>query len=278
MRVSSVRSTYCFVAKGEQLAQVIRVVVADATPTEPAEVTLLGDGLLWAESWQGCLDPTWAGRADGPAWAPGADAGLVTPARFTSAPDLPDGVVVEVPVLFDPALPAGSVVALQAVVQSGEARAVAEGEVVVREPGWRMLMVPHFHYDPVWWNTQAGYTSGWDELVWAQDRRESFQHSGLALVEAHLEKARVDPLYKVVFAEVDYLKPYWDLYPDRREELRSLIQAGRVEIVGGTYNEPNTNLTGAETAIRSAVYGIGFQRDVMGADPKERLAAGRVRP
>ena len=268
MRVSSVRSTYCFVAKGEQLAQVIRVVVADATPTEPAEVTLLGDGLLWAESWQGCLDPTWAGRADGPAWVPGADAGLATPARFTSAPDLPDGVVVEVPVLFDPALPSGSVVALRAVVQSGEARAVAEGGVVVREPGWRMLMVPHFHYDPVWWNTQAGYTSGWDELVWAQDRRESFQHSGLALVEAHLEKARVDPLYKVVFAEVDYLKPYWDLYPDRREELRSLIQAGRVEIVGGTYNEPNTNLTGAETAIRSAVYGIGFQRDVMGADPR----------
>ena len=31
MRVSSVRSTYCFVAKGDRLAQVIRVVVADAT-------------------------------------------------------------------------------------------------------------------------------------------------------------------------------------------------------------------------------------------------------
>jgi alpha-mannosidase len=131
-----------------------------------------------------------------------------------------------------------------------------------------MLMVPHFHYDPVWWNTQAAYTSGWDELVWAQDRRETFQHSGLALVEAHLERTRIDPLYKVVFAEVDYLKPFWDLYPDRRQELRDLIAAGRVEIVGGTYNEPNTNLTGAETAIRAAVYGLGFQRDVMGAHPQ----------
>ena len=268
MRISSVRSTYCFVATGDRLAQVIRVVVADATPTAPAEVSLVGEGLQWAEPWRGCLDPTWAGRADGPAWVPSADAGLGTPARFTSAPDLPDGVVVEVPVLFDPALPSGSVVAIRAVAQSGEARAEAGGDVVVREPGWRMLMVPHFHYDPVWWNTQAGYTSGWDELVWAQDRRESFQHSGLALVEAHLERARVDPRYKVVFAEVDYLKPYWDLYPDRRAELRSLIQAGRVEIVGGTYNEPNTNLTGAETAIRAAVYGLGFQRDVMGADPR----------
>ena len=268
MRISSVRSTYCFVATGDRLAQVIRVVVADATPTALAEVSLVGEGLQWAEPWRGCLDPTWTGRADGPAWVPSADAGLGTPARFTSAPNLPDGVVVEVPVRFDPALPSGSVVAIRAVVQSGEARAEAGGDVVVREPGWRMLMVPHFHYDPVWWNTQAGYTSGWDELVWAQDRRESFQHSGLALVEAHLERARVDPRYKVVFAEVDYLKPYWDLYPDRRAELRSLIQAGRVEIVGGTYNEPNTNLTGAETAIRAAVYGLGFQRDVMGADPR----------
>lgn len=42
----------------------------------------------------------------------------------------------------------------------------------------------------------------------------------------------------------------------------------RLEIVGCTYNEPDTNLTGAETVIRGAIYGMGFQRDVLGADPK----------
>src|SRR6266511_1737313 len=41
----------------------------------------------------------------------------------------------------------------------------------------------------------------------------------------------------------------------------------RVELVGGTYNEPNTNLTCIETTIRNAVYGIGFQRHVIGAAP-----------
>ena len=45
------------------------------------------------------------------------------------------------------------------------------------------------------------------------------------------------------------------------------MTAGRVELLGGTYNEPNTNLTGAETTIRNAVYGIGFQRDIVGGDP-----------
>ena len=47
-----------------------------------------------------------------------------------------------------------------------------------------------------------------------------------------------------------------------------LIAAGRVEIMGGTYNEPNTNLTGSETTIRNLVYGVGYQRDVLGADPQ----------
>ena len=79
--------------------------------------------------------------------------------------------------------------------------------------------------------------------------------------------ARREPEYKFVLAEVDYLKPYWDTHPQDRADLRRLIAEGRVEVMGGTYNEPNTNLTSPETAIRNFVHGIGFQRDVMGADP-----------
>lgn len=36
-------------------------------------------------------------------------------------------------------------------------------EFVVAEPGWTMHMISHFHYDPVWWNTQGAYTSVWTE-------------------------------------------------------------------------------------------------------------------
>ena len=73
--------------------------------------------------------------------------------------------------------------------------------------------------------------------------------------------ARREPEYKFVLAEVDYLKPYWDTHPEDRADLRRLIAEGRVEIMGGTYNEPNTNLTSPETTIRNFVHGIGFQRD-----------------
>lgn len=136
-------------------------------------------------------------------------------------------------------------------------------EFVVAEPGWTMYMVSHFHYDPVWWNTQGAYTSVWTEDPPGQCK----QNNAFALVAAHLEMARRDPDYKFVLAEVDYLKPYFDAHPEDREDLLRFLAERRVEVMGGTYNEPNTNLTGPETSIRNFVHGIGFQRDVLGAAP-----------
>jgi alpha-mannosidase len=141
--------------------------------------------------------------------------------------------------------------------------AEASFQFVVAEPGWTMFMVSHFHYDPVWWNTQAGYTSEWTEDPPGRAR----QTNGFELVHAHLEMARREPEYKFVLAEVDYLKPYWDTRPEDRADLRRFFAEGRVEVMGGTYNEPNTNLTSPETTIRNLVHGIGFQRDVLGAEP-----------
>ena len=142
-------------------------------------------------------------------------------------------------------------------------------DIVPAQPGWTVWMVPHFHYDPVWWNTQAAYTDTWDEAGdEAQRFRMAFQQTGFALVKLHLTTARRDPDYKFVLAEVDYLKPYWDAHPEDRAYLRQLLAEGRLEIMGGTYNEPNTNLTSAETTARNFVYGDGFQRGVLGADPQ----------
>jgi len=146
-------------------------------------------------------------------------------------------------------------------VQAGSAE--FDFEFTVAEPGWTMHMISHFHYDPVWWNTQGAYTSVWIEDPPGRCR----QHNAFALVAAHLEMARREPVYKFVLAEVDYLKPYFDAHPEDRADLLRFLAEGRIEVMGGTYNEPNTNLTGPETAIRNFVHGIGFQRDVLGADP-----------
>ncbi|TDC04187.1 glycoside hydrolase [Nonomuraea longispora] len=143
-----------------------------------------------------------------------------------------------------------------------------EVTVTAEEPGWTMHMVSHFHYDPVWWNTQAAYTSPWELLSADSTTRPLYERNAFALVEAHIELALRDPDYRFVLAEVDYLKPFFDTHPERRADLRALMAEGRVELIGGTYNEPNTNLTGAETTIRNLVYGIGYQRDILGGDPR----------
>ncbi|RUP03857.1 MAG: alpha-mannosidase [Mycobacterium sp.] len=166
--------------------------------------------------------------------------------------------MVEVPVVVDGPVAGGRRAAR---VQAGGIS--LDFDFVVAEPGWTMFMVSHFHYDPVWWNTQAAYTSEWHEDPPGRAR----QTNGFELVHAHLEMARRDPEYKFVLAEVDYLKPYWDTRPEDRADLRRLLAQGRLEVMGGTYNEPNTNLTSPETTIRNLVHGIGFQRDVLGADP-----------
>ncbi|MFF1303781.1 NEW3 domain-containing protein [Streptomyces sp. NPDC058307] len=156
----------------------------------------------------------------------------------------------------------------------GDHTATAGGEFTVAEPGWTMFMVSHFHYDPVWWNTQAAYTETWDVIddpasTGLPARPFGYPgDSGMSLVRAHSDLARRDPAYTFVLAEVDYLKPYWDAFPEERAFLRELIRTGRVELMGGTYNEPNTNLTGAEATVRNALYGDGFQRGIMGASPQ----------
>lgn len=61
---------------------------------------------------------------------------------------------VEVPLKITGAAPGAR---LPVTVEAGGAR--AGGVVEVAEPGWTMFLVSHFHYDPVWWNTQAAYTS-----------------------------------------------------------------------------------------------------------------------
>jgi alpha-mannosidase len=176
--------------------------------------------------------------------------------------------VVEVPVAVDPAYAEDTSRPVTVIAETGQSRFSAPAEIVVAAPGWTMLMVSHFHYDPVWWNTQGGFTEAWYDIPEAERIRPPQLRTAFDLVRAHLAAARNDPDYKFVLAEVDYLKPHWDACPEDRADLRRLIAEDRVEIVGGNYNEPNTNLISSESTIRNAVYGIGFQRDVVGGDPR----------
>lgn len=223
LQLISAEPTELFVGRRDAPLQIVRVTYTGGL--EPATVRVDGDGVHTPQ-----------------------------PARAEPAPG--EGVV-EVPVSTPNVAPGQRI---PATVVAGRAR--LDFTLTVAEPGWTMFMVSHFHYDPVWWTTQAAYTS-----TWQAPPGPARQMHGFDLVKAHLELARREPEYKFVLAEVDYLKPYWDTHPQDRADLRRLIHEGRVEIMGGAYNEPNTNLTGPETTIRNLVHGAAFQRDVVGAHP-----------
>jgi alpha-mannosidase len=234
MRIAGIESTDLFIGTSQQPLQAIRVTVVNEHPAVP-ETTVLVHG-------SGVGNPS-------PFWINGLDPG--------------EERTVEVPVQVAVPYQAGSTRRITVEVD-GDRR---EADLTIAEPGWTMWMVSHFHYDPVWWNTQGEFTESRlvmpDEEGRLPDVRTAFE-----LVQVHLDKARKDPDYKFVLAEIDYLKPYLDTHPQDRADLRQLIAERRVEIVGGNYNEPNTNLTSAESTIRNAVYGIGYQRDVAGGDPR----------
>src|SRR6516164_2064458 len=238
MRIVRAESTPLFVATGHGPCQVMRVTVAGSGATVPAPILV---------------------RAEGP--------GVTTRQPFIME-DLPAGgeLTAEVPVTVAAPHGPGSRLGVTVIAEGRGTRAELAGELTVAEPGWTIWMICHFHYDPVWWNTQGGFTEAGLAMPGSDgalpDVRTAFE-----LVRLHLDAARDDPDYKFVLAEVDYLKPYFDAHPQDRAELRDLIAAGRAELVGGAYNEPNTNLTSAESTIRNIIYGLGQQRDVLGADP-----------
>src|ERR1700683_1247277 len=241
MRIAGVESTDLFVGTAQRPLQVIRVMLEHDGPGGAGEaaatVNVEGPGV----------------RNPGP-----FRINQVTPGE-PQAFEVP----VEIAVPYQP----GSTRRVTVTVDSQAGRVQADADITVAEPGWTMWMVSHFHYDPVWWNTQGQFAEARlslpDEEGHLPDVRAAFE-----LVSAHLDKARKDDDYKFVLAEIDYLKPYFDAFPHDRHDLRALLAEGRVEVVGGNYNEPSTNLISPEAIIRNAVYGIGFQRDVFGGDPR----------
>jgi alpha-mannosidase len=243
MLISGVESTELFTGPADQPLQIVRV---GLTNTGPGAAT--------------------GGPADVTLTIRGRDVGTPQPAVI-SAPAAGGEVTAEVAVDVAAGVQPGSTAAvLVTAVWPGGSTELA-GDITIAEPGWTMWMVSHFHYDPVWWSTQGQFTEA--RLVLPDAAGELPEvRSAFELVRLHLDAARRDPDYKFVLAELDYLKPHFDAHPQDRADLRDFIRAGRIELVGGSYNEPNTNLTCVESTIRNAVYGIAYQRDVLGGDPR----------
>ncbi len=98
----------------------------------------------------------------------------------------------------------------------------------------------HFHYDPVWKHPEGskGY------LILAHK-----------LIKEYLATAQRNKQMTFVLEQIPYLKPYIDLYPEDRELLNNLIKENRLEITGGSYNQPDNANPSGEELLRNILYG-----------------------
>ncbi|MGY0019434.1 glycoside hydrolase family 38 N-terminal domain-containing protein [Streptomyces sp. YJ-C3] len=261
IQVAGVTTPALFTGPEREPLQVVRVRVRRTRPVGPFAVSVSGPQVVTPR-------PRLV-RADTVEAYAGVDAKAELAA---AAGESAIETVVEVAVRVDGVAP-GTPLPARALVAAPDGRELCAYDFTlpVAEPGWTVRLVPHFHYDPMWWNTQAAYTALWDTPLRPGEAEKGWEYTGVpafTLVPLHLQQARDDPAYRFVLSEIDYLKPFWDTHPEHRDEIRQLIAEGRLEIVGGTYNEPSTNLTSAETTARSAVHGLGFHRGVLGAAPR----------
>ncbi len=117
------------------------------------------------------------------------------------------------------------------------------GKLRLKKP--TIFCLPGFHVDPVWRRTQAEY----------------IEHS-LSLMRQYLLACQADPYYGVYLSEIDYLKPYLDLYPEERAWLIKLIKQERCA-TGGAYNQPNETSIGGEALIRNLLIGRVYHQTIL---------------
>lgn len=103
-----------------------------------------------------------------------------------------------------------------------------------------------FHFDTTYTLHQRAYAMG------------AF-HITKAVVERLIE----NPDFKATLSEIDYLHPYYTLFPHHRDAIRSAFADNRAES-DCFYNQPNDLTSSGEAFVRNLVYGQLYHRDVLG--------------
>ncbi len=103
-----------------------------------------------------------------------------------------------------------------------------------------------FHFDTTYHQEQRTYALG-----------------AFHITKSITERLISNPDFKATLSEIDYLHPYYSLYPKHRQVLKSSFSAGRAES-DCFYNQPNDLTSSGEAFVRNLVYGQLYHRDVMG--------------
>ena len=111
----------------------------------------------------------------------------------------------------------------------------------------RIHFIPHVHYDAEWLQPHT-----------------VFEEIGARNLYEMLRIMNRNEFYTFVIDQCAYLKPFKTKHPKAFDEIRKLVDAGRIEPVCGMYAEPDTNLPCGESLVRQVVAWQKFARDNFG--------------
>ncbi len=103
-----------------------------------------------------------------------------------------------------------------------------------------------FHFDTTYHQEQRTYALG-----------------AFHITKSIIERLISNPDFKATLSEIDYLHPYYSLYPAHREVLRNCFSQARAE-ADCFYNQPNDLTSSGEAFVRNLIYGQLYHRDVLG--------------
>lgn len=115
----------------------------------------------------------------------------------------------------------------------------------------KIHLIPNAHLDPVW---------QWD---WREGLNE-----GLATVRTMVNLMEDDPELTFIRGESIIYEHVEKYDPDTFKRMHRLIEAGRWDVVGGTYLQSDTNMPGTETMARLFLRGQEYFRSRFGRCPE----------
>lgn len=110
----------------------------------------------------------------------------------------------------------------------------------------REFVYSDFHFDTTYHQEQRTYALG-----------------AFHITKSIIERLIQSPDFKATLSEIDYLHPYYSLYPEHREVMRKSFSEGRAE-ADCFYNQPNDLTSSGEAFVRNLIYGQLYHRDVLG--------------
>lgn len=96
--------------------------------------------------------------------------------------------------------------------------------------------------------------------------REEYLEDGVRIILNSLRLLQQHPHYRFVLDQVCHVKPFLQRYPEQQAVLRSMVEQGRLEIVGGMDIMPDVNMPGGESFVRQVLYGKRYWREALGVE------------